>query len=1116
MSIFQETFRDFVFRQLKIRENIVKQGNNQGESRFGSPREEVMVSPTAKEKITFPAGAFYTNTVEKQCTIRMSSGVDLREKNEILEEGKYEKSRKNDLINEGLAIRYILEGGTPAKSWDFKSKRNLQEGGKYASVPRGDLRKGGADNPNFGNHYGASYGDPFIRSDAKDGFGIVPMPGIIDANVRTKTAYGSLREAKVNFVCHNRRQLEVLELLYMRPGYPVLLEWGWTPYISNEGKKEEYFPYITEFFKQSSKISTIQRIILNRKKQSGGNYDGFVGYCKNFDIKSRPDGGYDCTTEIIAMGEVLEGLKGKREGNTLVKEGEEYEVDELEYFLNALHSFTGAYYLDANIDSEDYYVEGDRWWKEKLRPILRERHQLFSSFIKLAKFVDNNFIIKEFTEEEIEIIVGAEVMIQSNLSGYSTDNNWRDNSMRRWVEEGSPHLSDKEESLTLQYYNNIDKIKAILDSNIIYKDEETGIDGFGRIEGSKALYSYISWDFLTALLNNFIFPEIKDEGEPIIKITTTYEALGKSAPKPLLYTGNSIPQKFKTFITNHTEPDTDTSWWRAHPDINIETRLNDIADISVDPEVCLFPHQIATYKTGVRQIGLIHFNIDFLLEKYKELRYKGEVLNNDFSLFNWLKLIWEEVNGACVNTHEFVLQTELERPEVIRVIDMISDTKLQPEDLFEIKIQSNESIVRDFNFNTTIPSSLGATVAVAAQAPASINSLESVTFAAFHKNTRFRFNQEDTTSTGITPKQIDTLEKAYDRDYKMFLSSIKKLAEYSRSILGIETSQSPISKGAASNYLESINSKISSLTSRFGEDIKENNKIKYYKGQQKPIKSPPPKSAIIPLKFTAQLDGIGGIVIGNVFKVQKDRLPKGYQGDDIAFVVFGENQKITAGQDWTTDLTGKLILLDIKKKKEETSGSTEETNTSTNTEPTKDPIEPTPSPPPTQQEIAKQQEIFKEYVKLNKQFEVLFTMRKILIDESWGSGTNTFTDQIGDLTNTLHVKVDEWEAFRPQFEEVFGSNAYYDAGTVNPEWGGTDSNGQTEFLVEPGIFYKKFMDEEGNTNTPLQFTLNGQERITYTESPRLNSETVNTYLNTIFTTGVGLPGGLDDNLVEIE
>ena len=63
------------------------------------------------------------------------------------------------------------------------------------------------------------------------------------------------------------------------------------------------------------------------------------------------------------------------------------------------------------------------------------------------------------------------------------------------------------------------------------------------------------------------------------------------------------------------------------------------------------------------------------------------------------------------------------------------------------------------------------------------------------------------------------------------------------------------------------------------------------------------------------MDGIGGIVIGNVFKVQKDRLPKGYQGDEIAFVVMTENQKITSGQDWTTDITGQLILLDIPKEK---------------------------------------------------------------------------------------------------------------------------------------------------------------------------------------------------------
>ena len=57
------------------------------------------------------------------------------------------------------------------------------------------------------------------------------------------------------------------------------------------------------------------------------------------------------------------------------------------------------------------------------------------------------------------------------------------------------------------------------------------------------------------------------------------------------------------------------------------------------------------------------------------------------------------------------------------------------------------------------------------------------------------------------------------------------------------------------------------------------------------------------------MDGIGGIVIGNIFKLPANRLPMGYSGDDIAFVVMGINHKITEGQDWTTEISGQLILL---------------------------------------------------------------------------------------------------------------------------------------------------------------------------------------------------------------
>ena len=57
-----------------------------------------------------------------------------------------------------------------------------------------------------------------------------------------------------------------------------------------------------------------------------------------------------------------------------------------------------------------------------------------------------------------------------------------------------------------------------------------------------------------------------------------------------------------------------------------------------------------------------------------------------------------------------------------------------------------------------------------------------------------------------------------------------------------------------------------------------------------------------------KLDGISGIVIGNVFKLNKSRLPKSYNDAKIAFVVFGEEQTIN-NQDWTTTITGQVILL---------------------------------------------------------------------------------------------------------------------------------------------------------------------------------------------------------------
>jgi LAS superfamily LD-carboxypeptidase LdcB len=63
------------------------------------------------------------------------------------------------------------------------------------------------------------------------------------------------------------------------------------------------------------------------------------------------------------------------------------------------------------------------------------------------------------------------------------------------------------------------------------------------------------------------------------------------------------------------------------------------------------------------------------------------------------------------------------------------------------------------------------------------------------------------------------------------------------------------------------------------------------------------------------MDGIGGIVVGNMFKINEDILPKGYKGTDsigakIAYVVTEVGTSINSNNDWITKLGAKFIILD--------------------------------------------------------------------------------------------------------------------------------------------------------------------------------------------------------------
>lgn len=886
MSIFKETFKNFVFNQLKIREAALNQHSNRSLRADGGKVPD-MVGEDASTRL--PLGAFYTNTTSRQCTIRMSSGANLKEENNLIDAGDPDKL---SLAKEGLAIRYILESGIQSKGQDtskgFRPQPTVSDnnGTRYEFL--GD--KSVKNRDKFGSGYGSTYGDPFIRSEAADGFGIVPMPGIIDAEIRTKTAYGSLRDAKINFVCHNRRQLDILDALYMRPGMPILLEWGWDPYISNKGKIESYFPYLWEWFDSNSSINKINKTIHKRIEDSGGNYDGFVGFVKNFEMTSRPDGGYDCTTELAAMGETLEGLKGRNDGRVIKsKDDKDITVDNLEFYLNALYNYCEMFSRDDLVNKTYRISESDE---------------------AISKDTLNS--IKAISKDIIPLLKG----------GLPTD---FDNEVFNQGEIFT--WGDKFDRINEEQTKFIDEnIEPYLDKYLLFKNEALGLKGnegtkYESENNTQSTEHYIKWELLVKILNKLVIDTYQEDSNP--SNVSPITEIRYREERELLEYSKYIFKNGKTIKVNPREDDPTT----------ITVNLSDLMDMSVDPSKCLLPHQIDKIVTrsdgsiidylfgdniteieegsNKRNISDIFISLDYLLKLYRRTRYKGDEINEDFSLFSFLQTVWEkDINNACAGIHNFVLHTEKTRGNVIRVIDM-QQSELNPSNLYKFKINGKESIVRDFNYNTTIDSKLSATVAIAAQSPSSINDLDAISFAALNRNIEYRFFKENTSEKAKEENRNKKSNK-YDEDVERLKKMLAFLYNYRISILKGEFKENDetLETSTAKRYIQSIESSVISLKSRYSKDD-ESADPPQYKGFRKNDPNSVTKSTIIPLKFNAQIDGIGGLVIGNIFKVDKNFLPKGYEQEDIAFAVMTENQKITAGQDWITEFSGQLILLDL-------------------------------------------------------------------------------------------------------------------------------------------------------------------------------------------------------------
>ena len=261
MALLGESFEPWVKKQIDLRQDILSGKKDNIDSSF-----------TRDQELKY--------TLSKSPFIRLTSGVNIdSDASGIAKIQNLGLGDDATYLNQGLASKYIL----------FSSRFNNEftKDVKYGTL-------------------GPSYGFSSVPE-----YGLVPPPGILSIDVRALNK-GSLREATIKIVCHNLVQFKIIDTLFLKLRYSLLLEWGHTMYFNNNGSLASplSIPDIsTDFLKGNFTQETLLNRIEKEKLNSSGNYDAFFGIIKNFDWQLLENGSYDITVKAISTGDVIESLK---------------------------------------------------------------------------------------------------------------------------------------------------------------------------------------------------------------------------------------------------------------------------------------------------------------------------------------------------------------------------------------------------------------------------------------------------------------------------------------------------------------------------------------------------------------------------------------------------------------------------------------------------------------------------------------------------------------------------------------------------------------------------------------------------------------------------------------
>ena len=306
MALLGNPFKKYVVKQVKKRQEALGQGLG------GYPVNDLI---SINNKSAFLSSTPYIHLasavkIEKDTEKSISlPGTSVYQS--IKASGLLEGIPESDWVGSGLARKFILTGAP--NSVDGKRSPSGVVG-----VDSGNTIPGASGtNTEYPKALIKAYGWGYNNTGVNSGQGYVPPPGVTSVDFEYKND-GALALASINIKAFSKEQFAMIDILYMRPGYTCLLEFGHSVYLDNNGKivnvdvfQSDPLNYLFEDFEKyalpKSAISMAQRIE-RAKGLKEGNYEGFFARITKFNWKFNMDGSYDITIKLTGLGDVISSL----------------------------------------------------------------------------------------------------------------------------------------------------------------------------------------------------------------------------------------------------------------------------------------------------------------------------------------------------------------------------------------------------------------------------------------------------------------------------------------------------------------------------------------------------------------------------------------------------------------------------------------------------------------------------------------------------------------------------------------------------------------------------------------------------------------------------------------